>query len=174
MPPTWLTAWRRVTSNSLRQRAILVGEDLEQRCVPDGKAFVWDLTASSYIYGNWGAADFWREQETIGGRTIDVVTSDVPGAGDTVIFDPAYSNKGCVVNALTTVASINIRPGFTGYISLSSNLEVTDNLTMRGGTIKQGKRMNKSLFTNNLRQLTLEKQPKSCGQKVATACLYLV
>ena len=129
-----LSWWRRI----LRRKSLLpspqiylIGEELETRWLPATYLWLptdWQGLPSQYW---WDTPNNWQVKTATGWSD----TTEVPGAGDTAMFDssvPGTSNWDCWVNAGVSVANITIQSNYSGFINLAGSLNVSGTFNMSG------------------------------------------
>ena len=82
---------------------------------------------------NWNASlNNWASSSGGTGGTA----ANIPGAGDTAIFDSG-SSQTCTISATLTVTNITMQTNFAGIITQSNPLQCTGTLTINGGTFTE-------------------------------------
>jgi hypothetical protein len=125
-----LALWRLGGPNSDRRRSLLLGEELELRCVPARYLWAW---------GGGGAGDWdqphWRKEPQDGEGAWEYVNT-IPGAGDDVIFAASFHppggppggygyNSDCTLRVPAAVHSITIGYGYSKTLTLLKNLTLS-------------------------------------------------
>jgi hypothetical protein len=113
----------------------LLVEQLEDRLA--SATYRWERGAGT---PNWTNANNWLIFNNLLNRYIQCLPGDYPGAGDLVRFE-GTSTGACVVNEVTTIASLFVESNCTASIELpvfvgNSALTVTTGLSMYGASIR--------------------------------------
>ncbi|MCZ7647467.1 MAG: Ig-like domain-containing protein [Planctomycetota bacterium] len=107
------------------------GTVIAYRSTNSGNNTNWIFPSSTAIWDGGGADNNWT---TAANWSDDVV----PNPYSDVIFN-GTSSKNCTANVVPgTVYSISIDNGFTGTITTTSNLSITDSFSQAGGTFNAG------------------------------------
>ncbi|MBX9625879.1 MAG: hypothetical protein K2X82_18915 [Gemmataceae bacterium] len=136
----WITSWLGGGGKpeGPSRRARLGCERLEDRWVPAGTRFLWKATYSN----TWDEMGNWSYETSEGWLPA---LYDWPGrdgeTGDSVVFGTADgANADCTMNNATTLAAMQVVPGYTATIYLKNGLTIAETFVMQSAFTLRGHR----------------------------------